>query len=215
MFTEATNRHTALYNGIQDELWGKLEHLDKTASTWFDQSTASVEQRKSFLYQTAGLALRVAALSNEEDSTDLHALAQGLERQAVKLSALAEQTNSDEFENQYGSTTPVFSSKGMADESHTAATYSTDWDVFLAIEPREFVAANRSALASDEEMRRRAFVFMENEVSGHGLTRKAKMEITSAFLQNVEISRQSQASVPTRTSAKKDEFEMQDIDLYI
>ena len=82
---------------------------------------------------------------------------------------------------------PVFSSRGaLADESRTGAVNRTDWDLFLAVEPRQFVAANSFALDDADDMRDLAFNYIDSCTAGNGLSHQQRKHIAVSFLSNVE-----------------------------
>jgi len=187
MFDRANQRVAGLVAGLENELADRLERLDKTATNWYDGSSQSAQQRSRELNAAASACRRLASLyRDEEDQADLHLLAEGLNEQASKLAAVHEELFADEQEAAVGDI-PHFSNPGvLADESRTGAVNRTDWDLFLDVEPRQFVAANAYALDDADDMRERAFSYIDSCTSGHGLSHQQRKNIAVAFLSNVE-----------------------------
>lgn len=201
---DASARDTALRNDLND----KLEHLERTATSWFDESPESVKARSSELYAAAGLCRRTAATCTYDDAEHslLSSIASDLQDQADKLSQL----HAEALMDQSRGDAPVFSSRDLSDDSGLSPVVSaTDWDLFLDVEPRQFVADNIDAVSDSGEMEDRAYTFARSAVSGHGLSRKAKIEIVSAFLAEVAetsfvVTEDLKARPTARTAAKVD-----------
>jgi hypothetical protein len=135
---------------------------------------------------------RIAHLYRDaEEQAALLGLADELDDQSAKLSTLHQEMT---VEARYdGYDLPTYREAGLADESHTGAVNRTDWDLFLGVEPRVFVAENADAVDDAEEMRERAFDHVESCTHGHGLTQSIRKRIASLFLANVEMIREADA----------------------
>lgn len=187
MFDRANQRVAGLVAGMENELADRLERLDNTATSWYDGTPKSAQQRSRELRAASGLCRRVGALyGDEEDQAGLLGLADELDDQSSRLADLHHELQGYEYEDQNG-LAPQFSSQGeLPDESHLAAVNRTDWDLFMSVEPREFVAANDNSLEDADEMRDRAFGYIESCTGGHGLTHTSRKKIAAAFLARVE-----------------------------
>jgi primase-polymerase (primpol)-like protein len=182
VFRDAQNLTAANQADLYSKLSGKIDALEDTATSWFDNKTASVKQRRIALVDAAELSERVASFADDpEDSADLKVLAENLRYQANELLDLQQELANEEYSQRVGSTDLLFSH--LMDESRTAARLDTDWDMFMAIEPREFTAAQGTI--DPEELKIRALAFMDDATSGHGMSRKAKIELTSEFIARV------------------------------
>lgn len=201
MFEKANEFAQRTASNAQDALFDKLAHLDSTATSWFDETSNSVIERQRLL-SSLSIDCRTAAASHTDDTeaAEFSELASDFAHQARQLQALVEELEDQAYEEYHGA--PVFSSKsaGLSDESKTGATNTTDWDVFVSVEPRYFVAENSMAVDSTEEMRQRAYSYIDYETSGHGLSRSAKVEIAQNFLSAVEEERTKVASKARKTA---------------
>ncbi len=213
MFREAEN----VTAGHQADLFTQLEKavdgLEKTATTWYDETSDSVKVRRTALFEASGLAERVSAMLDAEESADLHVLSETLRYQANELAEVQQDLSVREYNERVGSTNSVqflapFTGP-LADESHTASRTNTDWDLFMAIEPRQFVAANT---CESNEMRIRAFAFMDDATSGHGLSRSAKQNLAAEFISRVADIRPSVKE--TKTASKVAEVSFDDSALF-
>jgi hypothetical protein len=207
MFNTASNQHEALKDQIQNQLIDKLNHLDKTATNWYDATSKSASTRMQLVNAAAITAREAAANTDDEvNAAELHDLSSDLDRQASQLRQLANELKAEELESNTGDgnlRSPYFSSRGLSDESHiTGSVRQTDWDLFLSVEPREFVASNEFVINDAEEIRTRAYNFIATATSGHGLSRKAKIELVETFLSNVEWERQAGKPKIAKTASK-------------
>lgn len=213
MFMEADTRATAYASQVEGELYKRLDYLDKTASTWFDDKSSTVESRRDEINRTFALCRRVASLptTQEDDAETLQVIAENLKREAQLLEPVITQLKTSEYRTQVGDA-PIFSSQGLTDESRTGSRMETDWDLFMAIEPKNFVTANRDC--SEQETRTRAFNYIADATVGHGLSRKAKIEIAETFLTEVEGFRDQALSQKTAKKVVVDRV-FADSDIFI
>lgn len=179
MFHYADEKAAEFQSTAYSQLENAIDSLEKTANSWFDGGSVSIQNRRNELSRAANLAYRVASSYDEEDGADIHVLASALVAQEKELQSFQYEIADSEYSTRVGSNGLRFS-EPLADESRTSARLETDWDLFMAIEPREFVASNSDADA--EELKTRAFSFMDQVTSGHGLGRSAKVSLTQEFI---------------------------------
>lgn len=197
MFHDANAHAEARAAAVHNELSESFANLEKTASSWFDNTSDSVINRQVELHRVADLCRRAAlSFDDESDQAEILGAADSLKAQAGKLQGLVEDLKNEEYESRVGfNGAPVFSSLGISD----APTNSrVDWDLFLSTEPRFFVADNHTAVRDAEEMRVRAYHAITEKVSGRGLNRQAKQDIAAQFLANVEGEREYAANQQKR-----------------
>lgn len=219
MFKDAIDNASARDEALRDELTAKLEHLERTAATWYDETLQSLQARAAESYGAAGLCARVIAAGRYDDDVEralLSSLADDLRDQGDKLSQLREEARMDEGRDDL----PVFSSRDLSDDSSLSPVSSAvDWELFAEVESRQFVADNADATADHGEMQDRAYRFASSAVSGHGLSRQSKVTIVTSFLEGVEqaaydIATAGQKALRSRTS-RKESVDVPDAALYL
>jgi hypothetical protein len=174
--TETAANDSRVYSALESSLDG----LEATSRSWFDETSQSVKARRAELTRIARLAHRViSSIDDPTDSADLQVLAENLIHQAKELEYVERAVSNSEYESNIGVTAAVQFTSPLSDESRTASRFDTDWDMFMAVEPREFVAAN---MVEPKELQIRAFAFMDQMTSGQGLSRKAKVNLTNEFI---------------------------------
>lgn len=202
MFREATDLRAANSASLYAQLESRVSLLDETAEA-YELNSQAVKSRRIALLDAADLALRVANMSDDEDSAELRIVADNLRYEANELLDVQQDLANKEYASRLGSANSIKFSDTFMDESKSSARLDTDWNVFMSIEPREFVASHN---VDTEELKIRAASFMDNVTAGHGLSRKAKMNLTAEF-----ISRISSINDSKVYSDKKEESE-QDFD---
>ena len=200
MFREAQQQTEKMHTAVYAELETYMEFLNKTASTWFDNDSASVSKRQQALQKAATLCKRLASF-DDENADHLHSMGDDFYTQSSSLMGILAAVQEEEHIRDYDA--PIFSSRDISDESKTGTISTNDWKLFMATEPSLFVESNNFVVGDYEEMRIRAFNYMEDTTSGHGLTRSAKITLTEQFLAHVEAERQNQntKSVSKESSA--------------
>jgi hypothetical protein len=198
---------------LLDQLTIQVDGLEKTATSWFDDSSTSITRRQGQLRATAGMCYRYASsMSDDIDRADMMGFGDELQRQASELDETRIALAHAEYDHEVGTSSAIFSSP-LGDESRLASRRDTDWDLFMSIEPREFVASNESAIDNAQEMKIRAFAFMQEATSGHGFNRTAKQDLTGLFLTKVEEVRSKFANKRT-AAAQTERTDFEDSALY-
>jgi hypothetical protein len=174
------------------ELVQRLETLDKTATSWYDHTPESVERRSQETFSLSGMCARYSALVDDDvEKGELMVLASDLKDQGRILADLAAELKVAKQEESI-TDTELRSHTDLPDESRTGSVNRTDWNIFLAVEPRYFLADNASAVDDPQEIRVRAYNFARSSVSGNGLSTSQKKRIVGEFLARVENERQNQ-----------------------
>lgn len=204
MFREATQATAAHEADLYSNLGAEIDALEKTARTWFDNTSHSVKSRRATLTKAAFLANRVAGfIDDEEERAELKVLADNLYYQANELADVQQVLANEEYGTRVSTVnTPAFSDR-LADESRLAARRETDWDIFMSVEPRLFVANNPGV--DDDEIKIRAFAYIEDALSGHGLGRTAKKNIATLFIDQVSKINNNVNSNNTKTASQVEE----------
>lgn len=199
---------------LEEELAISLEYIHKTADSWFEDTVESVEKRQRVLNRTASLCERLANFDGQDmvSVAEFQETSKSLRAQASELSTVAEEVSNLDYEYEHGGFDDPYSRFSSFNEG-TSSDHRTDWDLFLDIEPRIFVAENKGLVSDSEAMRDKAFGLMTDAVSGQNLSRKAKIETTISFLDRVEeerkrVSRRApkRASRPAPVSDVPDEL---------
>ena len=183
MFQFANEREASRRESSFAVLQVSLDRLEKTAKTWFDGGSDSIQERREALYQAENACYRAASFAEGDEAERIYVIADNLVEQHSKLASLEREIANEEYEGRLDKVAFSDREDHFSDESHTAARLTTDWDAYLAIEPRIFVANNRDA--DKEELQLRAVAFIENATYGHGMSRQAKREIAEDFLTEV------------------------------
>src|SRR5690242_10236241 len=103
MFHHAEQVTAGHQSGVYSELEVSLDRLEKTARSWFDDTSESVKVRRAELTRVARLTDRViSSIDDPTDSADLQVLAESLTHQAKELEYVERAVSNSEYESHIG-----------------------------------------------------------------------------------------------------------------
>lgn len=196
MFEKRPQRHVArvevaTYDGVKKSI------ANLARESWFTGQEVDVHDRISRLSDLQRQARAVLASPHDLEvaqEAEVGTWVRGLEDEKETLTRVIEELQAVGAARADGAL-PSYSASTFGNTRRevepTGAPQSQDWRVFVATRPKRFVAANGTALFSAQEMRVRAYDYIQVQASSV-MDDQERANIIDSFLSGVEIERRAQ-----------------------